>query len=203
MAKRKLTFLSVLLILFAVQLSVGQDTSTTSVADSINNRFRSLISTSNNFKQYKVVKAAKLESLRKITHGEVAALEEKINGLNNQLKEQKVQLNTLKKELSDSNDQLKAAIEAKDQLYFWGIPTQKSTYNTIVGLVILLLSAGFMTFIYKFRSSNLITREARSDLEKKEEEFDIYKKKALETQQKLGRQIIDERNKKVSHTANV
>src|SRR5699024_6000474 len=123
MAKQKLSLLSFLLFVLAIQFSFGQAAPKSSMADSINNRFRSLISASNNYQQYKVVKATKLESLRKTTHAEVSDLEESISGLNDKLAHQKAQLNEMKQALADSDTQLDAAIAAKDQLSFLGIPT--------------------------------------------------------------------------------
>ena len=50
-------------------------------------------------------------------------------------------------------------------------------------------------FIYKYKQSNVLTKEAKKNLAENEAEFDEYRKKSLEKQQKLGRQLQDEKNK--------
>ncbi|MAM18272.1 MAG: hypothetical protein CME35_04800, partial [Gramella sp.] len=47
----------------------------------------------------------------------------------------------------------------------------------------------------KFKSSHTATREARQKLQETEKEFDTYRSKALEKEQRLGRMLQDERNK--------
>ena len=58
---------------------------------------------------------------------------------------------------------------------------------------ILLLSLGL--FIFKFRNSNVITKDARNKLVEVEEEFDRHRQKTIEEQQQLRRKLQDEINK--------
>ena len=52
-------------------------------------------------------------------------------------------------------------------------------------------------FIFKFKGSNAHTQEARQKLADVESEYEEYRKKALEKEQKMGRLLQDERNKAV------
>ncbi len=167
----------------------------TSMADSINNRLTNLISSSNSFKQYKVIKTSRIQALRKDIHTQVKTLEDDIAQLNKELKGRNTKLSALQQKLNTANKDLKAAIKSKGQLAMFGIDLQKSTYNTIVLIVFLGLLISLFFFIFKFKRSNQITLEAKDLLHRNEKEFDHYKKKALATQQKLGRQIMDERKK--------
>ncbi len=63
-------------------------------------------------------------------------------------------------------------------------------WSIIGGLLALLL-----LFIYKFKNSNSITREANHNLAEIEEEFDDHRRTALEREQKVRRQLQDEINK--------
>ena len=49
-------------------------------------------------------------------------------------------------------------------------------------------------------SSNILTKQAKKKLEEVENSFESYKHKALEKEQKLGRQLQDERNKSPKKT---
>ena len=50
-------------------------------------------------------------------------------------------------------------------------------------------------FIFKFSKSNVLTKEAKSNLIEVEQEFEQHRKKTLEREQKLRRQLQDEINK--------
>jgi hypothetical protein len=50
-------------------------------------------------------------------------------------------------------------------------------------------------FIFKFSSSNVLTKEAQNSLLDVEQEFEQHRKKSLEREQKLRRQLQDEVNK--------
>ena len=63
-------------------------------------------------------------------------------------------------------------------------------WSIIAGLLILLLF-----FIFKFKNSNAITRQAKFALAETEEEFEEHRKRALEREQKVMRRLQDELNK--------
>src|SRR5699024_6864400 len=100
-----------------------------------------------------------------------------------------------KKELQETNAALEKAELSKDQFSFLGIRTMKTTYQVIVILIIVILLVLLIAFIGKFRASNKGTVKARKDLKDLQDNYDEYRRKALETQQKLGRQLQDERNR--------
>jgi hypothetical protein len=47
-------------------------------------------------------------------------------------------------------------------------------------------------FIYKFKNNNVITNKAKISLDNLENEFNFFRKKSLERQQKLRRELQDE-----------
>ena len=49
--------------------------------------------------------------------------------------------------------------------------------------------------MYKFKNSNVITKEAKKTLEETEEEFQEHRRVALEREQKIMRKLQDELNK--------
>lgn len=193
MRKQLLITLAVMLISYSQQLTA--QTPQVSVADSINNRLTQLIDDSNSFKQYKVIKTTSIQALRRNIHSEVATLEQKIDDVHQELNKQNAKLEGVQATLKNTEDNLEKAIASKDQLALFGITVQKGTYNSIVMGIIVLLALALAVFIHKYRQSNSITQEASERLKKNEDEFSDYKKQALETQQRLGRQIVDERRK--------
>ena len=76
----------------------------------------------------------------------------------------------------------------------------KGLYNimlwSIIGVLLLLV----FTFIYKFKTSNSITKAAKKSLEETEQEFEEHRRVALEREQKVRRQLQDEINKQKGNT---
>jgi hypothetical protein len=61
--------------------------------------------------------------------------------------------------------------------------------------IIAALFALLLFFIYKFKNSNTLTRQAKFKLEEVESEFEEHRRIALEREQKVRRQLQDEINK--------
>ena len=78
---------------------------------------------------------------------------------------------------------------------FLGMQVAKATYNFILWTVITGLLMMLLFFIYKFRNSNILTQEARTSLSELELEYEDHRRRALEREQKISRQLQDEINK--------
>jgi uncharacterized membrane protein len=78
---------------------------------------------------------------------------------------------------------------------FFGIQVSKITYNLILWTIIGALLLFLLLFIYKYRRSNVLTQEAKVKLADVEAEYEDHRRKALEREQKISRQLQDEINK--------
>ena len=163
--------------------------------NTINSQFDEVIESSNNYQDYKVVKRYKLTQLQKNTVNRIESLKEEIVTSNKTIEEQKLKIENLKAELNNTQNNLNQVTEEKDQISFFGIATDKGTYQTIMWVIVFALVLILVFFIYKYKQSNVLTKEAKKNLAENEAEFDEYRKKSLEKQQKLGRQLQDEKNK--------
>jgi hypothetical protein len=71
----------------------------------------------------------------------------------------------------------------------------KGGYNALMWTIIAGLFALLLFFIYKFKNSNTITKQAKKALLETEEEYEEYRRNSLEREQKVRRQLQDEINK--------
>lgn len=181
-----------LFILIADQVS-GQ--TATAVADTIDNQFVEMIKTSPSYKDNKVVKNSKIAELRKNTHQQIRGLEKKISQLNDSIYKQNKCLFGYKNDIKRANEELNEIKQSKNKLSLFGIMISKSLYQTVILVVFIVLLLLLIIFIYKFKSNYKHTAEAHQKLKETNREYDEYRQKALQTQQKLGRQLQDERNK--------
>lgn len=165
------------------------------VADTIDKKFAEILDSSPTYQTNKVVKIFKITDLRVYTGQQIRSLEGQIVNLNQNLETQIKAIDSFENELADIRVELEAAEKAKNEFATFGTQIEKGVYQQIVygiiGLLILLLAF----FIYRFFKSLKVTRETKRLLENAENEFEDYRQTALETQQRLGRQLQDERMK--------
>jgi type III secretory pathway component EscV len=186
-------FLFASLFLFTLTTAVGQTSSETTIDE----KFQELITNSNNFKGYKVVDTDQLTTLQQLTSNRIAELKEEIAASKEAFKAQEVKIAELEAELEAIKNQLQTVTAQKDEIAVLGISLSKSAYNSsmwsIVGVLILALAL----FVVRFKKSHIHTSEARKNLAELEKEFDAYRVKSLEKEQRLGRLLQDEKNKQL------
>ncbi len=165
----------------------------------ISNQFDYVAKRSGNYRadgvRYEVVKESNLYKLRGNVLDSIAAMNKKTNELKSTIAEHETTITSLNKKLEETTTNLAAVTEEKDSMSFIGIPVSKGTYNfilwTIIGGLFLLLGL----FIYRFRNSNILTQEAKQNLSELEVEYEDHRRRALEREQKISRQLQDEINK--------
>jgi len=163
--------------------------------NTVENQFNKLYKKSNNYQIYKVIKKNEYLRLQKSILDSIKAIKTDAAAKQVKINEQQKSITELQTKIDTLNTDLTTSISKEDAISFVGIPLDKATYNTIVWGIIFALLAGLAFFIYKFNNSNVITKETKTLLTETEEEFEQYKRKSIEKEQKLRRQLQDEINK--------
>lgn len=176
------------------QSSIAQTTPTQQPLTVIE-EFENLIKTSNSFEDYKVIKKFRINNLKENTQKHLLDLNTQIASLNEKIETQSTEITNLKRSLTKTETTLEDTNKEKDSISFFGAQMSKSGYSTMVWSIAGVLLLGLLFFILKFKNSNVLTRQAQRKLDEVEGEFENYKRKSLEKEQKLGRQLQDERNK--------
>ncbi|NKI25974.1 tRNA (guanine-N1)-methyltransferase [Arenibacter sp. 6A1] len=145
--------------------------------------------------RYEVVKESNLLKLRQNVLDSINEYYKEINKLNATIQGQEETVASLNQKLEETTNTLVAVTEEKDSMSFLGLLVAKSTYNFIVWAIIAGLLLLLLFFIYKFRNSNILTQEAKTSLAEVEVEFEDHRRRALEREQKISRQLQDEINK--------
>lgn len=180
---------------FAQSVEQDAEEKATLSSGSIEGQFDYLYNKAGSYQEYKVIKKTSFYKIK-------ANVLDSLKALKNDLKETKLvvlaqnsEIDNLKSNLKTTNDNLAAVTTEKDSIQFLGIAMTKGGYSAllwsvITGLVILLL-----VFIFRFKNSNAITKQANSLLAETDAEFENFKAKALEREQKVRRELQDEINK--------
>ena len=178
----------------------AQNQSTPNQHDSsINGQFETIIRKSTNYRQagkrYEVVRLIELEALRKNILDSISTSNSNITGLRATIAENETAISSLNTKLDETTKNLNQLTEEKDSMSFFGIMVSKGTYKLIVWSVIFGLLAFLLFFIYRFRNSNFLTQQAKSALADVEAEFEQHRRRSLEREQKISRELQDEINK--------
>ncbi len=163
--------------------------------EDIEGQFDVVIKKSGRYQEYKVVKQVWLNKLKSNTIDSIKTLESKLNVSNQQIEQQKTTISGLQESLNKTNEDLATVTNEKDSMSFVGASVSKSSYKTIMWLIVggLILLLSF--FIFKFKNSNAVTVQAKKALAETEAEFEDHRRRALEREQKVMRKLQDEINK--------
>ncbi len=163
--------------------------------NTLENQFDEVYNRSNNYQEFKVVKRADLNSLKKSTLDSIAVYKNALVQMQGELESQQIELGLIQNNLKETNEKLQNTEQRENEISFLGIQTSKAAYNSIVWTVIILLALILFFFIYKFRNSNEVTRDTKSKFNELEKEFELHRQRSLEREQQLNRKLLDEINK--------
>ncbi len=198
---------SLLLIVFTCLISLTSFSQTKKDDDklslynsSIDNQFEYILRKSGNFKgtngqPYEAVKRSMFLALRAHTLDSLKTVHKNLAETQAIVKTQAKEIEDLKTNLSSTQTNLDKTNEEKNNMALFGMQMSKTNYNVLMWSIIGGLLALLILFIYKFKNSNAITREAKHNLAEIEEEFEEHRRTALEREQKVRRQLQDEINK--------
>ncbi len=198
-----LRILCIALSLLACNLQFAQEEDTQEALSldggTIDSQFEYIYKKSGNYraegKRYEVVRTISLDKLKSNVIDTLNVFNKKIDELNATIAGHETTITGLNKKLAETTNNLTSVTEEKDSMSFLGMLVSKITYNTILWSIIAGLLALTLFFMFKFRRSNVLTQEAKSNLAELETEYEDHRRRALEREQKISRQLQDEINK--------
>ncbi|MEM9141396.1 MAG: tRNA (guanine-N1)-methyltransferase [Bacteroidota bacterium] len=201
---RGLKIVFILMALFAFQLNYaqGEESKQQELSldkGSIDSQFEYLYKKSGNYradgKRYEVVRVISLDKLRKNVLDSLNLQNKRKAELMATISGHEATISSVNKKLADTTSDLALVTEEKDSMSFLGLLVSKSTYNFILWTMIVVLLLLLLLFMYRFRRSNILTQEAKQNLSELETEYEDHRRRALEREQRISRQLQDEINK--------
>ncbi|MBP2833933.1 tRNA (guanine-N1)-methyltransferase [Aquimarina sp. U1-2] len=163
--------------------------------EEIEKQFDIVIKKSGRYQEYKVIKQVWINKLKANVNDSIKKLETKITTNNKQIEDQQATITGLEASLNKTNEDLALVTQQKDNMSFFGASVTKSSYKTIMWIIVGALLALLGFFIYKFKNSNAVTIQAKKALAETEDEFEDHRRRSLEREQKVMRKLQDEINK--------
>lgn len=182
----KLTFTILLAILFCLNSFSQENT------NSIDNQFKAVYKKSNSYLEYKVILKKDYGDIHDNVLDSLKVYNQQLNSKNTLINSQKTTINLLEKEKKETTLKLTEALNKENSVSIFGKQLSKGLYSFILFTIIIALLISLGYFIYKFNNSNLFTVAAKNELENVESEFNAFRKKSLEREQKLRRKLQDE-----------
>lgn len=164
--------------------------------NTIENQFIDIIETSNNWEQYKVISKVRIHQLKKNVQDSLNA-QYALNIKNNQkIESDRVEIQNLNQKIESLQQDLDKISKEKNSFNFLGLfLISKEFYSALVWGIILVLLGALSFITIRFFRANVITKKAEKDLSELSQEYEEYRTKSLEKEQKLGRQLQDLINK--------
>ncbi len=192
--------LALLFFLMATSLTYSQEDQNNTPKPSLDNgtiesQFDYLYRKSSTYQEYKVVKQTFYYKIKKNVLDSLKVLKNELAATKQMVTTQNTEIDELKGSLKTTNDNLTNVTKEKDSINLVGISLTKSSYNTILWSIIIGLVLFLLFFIYRFKNSNSVTKQANKSLAEIEEEFFAFKTISLEREQKVRRELQDEINK--------
>lgn len=161
----------------------------------IKGQFEKIYRISTTYQTYKVISIDRFNTLKNNVLDSLEKSNLEIREKELELKSEKESIVSLNEKLDKANADLKVALTKENSISLFGANLNKITYNLLLWSIILILGTLLSFFIFRFSRSNVLTKKAQESLREVEEEFEIHRKKSLEREQKLRRELQDEINK--------
>ena len=143
-------------------------------------------------RRYEVVRTLNLDKLRQNVKDTLEAFNKNKAELKAIIAGNEASIASLNDKLEQTTSNLNKVTEEKDSMSFLGLMVSKGSYNLIMWTMITVLFLLLLLFIYRFRNSNYLTQEAKVRLSELEQEYEDHRRRALEREQKISRQLQDE-----------
>lgn len=161
----------------------------------LDQQFKELIESSNSYQAYKVIKHSKLKILQKDIRDSINVLEKTISNSQLLIADQKAKIDSSLQVIEGLNTKLAETQKQVDNINILGISTNKSSYSTIMWTIVILLVITVLILFFIYKKGNRKTKEAKAKFLETEQELEGLRKRSLEREQKIRRELQDEINK--------
>lgn len=200
---RKRLIIGTLAVFFLFNLtSNAQEISLDSIAteapkkeNTLNEQFENLVEKANSWQSYKIIDRAKLGKYQKNVIDSLENIKAKIQEQQNIISKHNEEVKKLNENIAELKSNLERTQNEKDSVNFLGILLSKSTYSLMMWSFLLVLACLLLFYVYKYINGSAITKKSQQDLRELQEEYENYRKSAIEREQKVRRQLQDEINK--------
>lgn len=183
----------IVICFFTVTSFTAQENQVSTTA--IGNQFNTILDKSESYRDLKIVKKQMIQSLKQDVLNSISKIENELLNSKAVLNQKSDEISMLKDKLNKTNAVLSSYTNKGPTIAFLGIEFNKGFFNSFLSFILLGSIASVVFFFIQFKKMNLATKHSKSVLNDLEEEYQLYKRNAIEREQKISRQLQDELNK--------
>lgn len=186
-----------LICVFAVAGSFAQTAADALKTDNQTLRERYLLmkTKSQNYQDYKVIKENILDGMWKIVLDSVTAKQAAIRQAQTEIQQLQAELNKNIEALKSKEESMQDIVYASTHIKVLGINFDKGFFAGMVGVILLLAGLAIAAIVYSMKVMRRNLAEKVDLANSISAEYEDYKRKAMEKQTKLSRELQNERNK--------
>ena len=161
----------------------------------IESQFDYIIEKSTKFRDFQLIREASLLKIKAHTLDSIKTVRKDLVTANKSITQNNSTINELGKEVEGLKSEVTLISKDVDSISFMGRNLSKINYNMITWSLILILLFGLIVFISLFKKTAIDTKTAQTNLNKLENDFEAFRKKAMLKEQEVMRKLQDELNK--------
>ncbi len=161
----------------------------------LNERYQVLKSKSQNYKEYKVIRENVLDGFWRIVRDSVSAKQAAIAARDRNIGELKKDLSETQAALKEKEASMQEIVYDSTHINVLGINFSKGVFITTVAIIFVGLVLVVLMISGRLRMIHSSLKERADAFTSLSTEFEEYKRKAMEKQTKLSRELQTERNK--------
>jgi len=191
------TIVIILLIVSSNSLTYAQlNTSVTENKNlNLKDRYKEMKSTSQTFKDYKVIKEVVLDKVWDITMDSIEKKELQLAEARQQITNLEQELINVRNSLQAQQDEVKDISYDSTHITVLGIPFLKSAFILLTVAIIGGLAFVISVILARVKIANRLVKEKSLIADSISHEFEDFKKRSMEKQTKLSRELQTERNR--------
>ncbi len=147
---------------------------------------------------FKIIRKSNLDIIRQNVKDSLSKYKKEITELNGSASSSAGSIKGLKDSVQTLTSALELEQNKTDSISFLGINFSKSSYHTLVWSIIIILGIAFFATLVAFRKAKVDTDESKNTVDELQEELQTLRKKSMEKEQLLKRQLLDEQLKRNS-----
>lgn|SRR5690606_2480785 len=147
---------------------------------------------------FKLIRKTNLEIVRRNVLDSITHYQKEIATLKSNSSSSTGTINALRDSVATLDTALRAEQHKTNSISFLGIDFAKGSYHTMVWSIIIVFVLAFLITLASFRKAKVDTNEFKKTSDQLQEELQALRKKSLEKEQQLKRQLLDEQMKRNS-----
>jgi len=152
----------------------------------------------NQDKDFKIIRKTNLDIIRQNVKDSLSFYKKQISELKGDASSSEGSIQGLQDSVKTLSTALEQEQQKTDSISFLGIQFSKSSYHTMVWVIIIVLAAALFGILAAFRKAKVDTEESKHTVDELQEELQALRKKSMEREQQLKRQLLDEQLKRNS-----